>query len=86
MVLGWTAGILLFSKHLQRGMGPWWAPFTLWVLHAAGYLSCVMVARIFFGYVGPSVLTTSWGIAIYMHAFLSVIGGAVVTRRFVSRL
>lgn len=86
MVLGWLAAGLLFSKHLQRGMGPWWAPFVLWVLHASAYLSGVMVARIVFGYVGPSVLSTSWGIAIYMHAFLSVIGGAVVTRRFVSQL
>lgn len=86
MVLGWMAVIALFRRHLQQGMGPWWAPFFLWVVHASGYLSCVMLARIFFGYVGPSVLSTSWGIAIYIHAFLSVIGGAVVTRRFVNQL
>lgn len=82
MVLGWLAIVALLHPHLHRGMGPWWAPFTLWVVHAACYLTAVMAARVFFGYVGPAVLTTSWGFAVFIHAFVAVLGGALVTRHY----
>lgn len=35
-----------------------------------------------FGYVGPAVLTTSWGFAVFIHAFVAVLGGALVTRHY----
>ena len=80
-ILGWTALLLLCCGKGRMGIGPWRVPFTLWVAHATLYLTSVEVARLWFGYVGPSLVATSWSFALYMQAFLSVLGAMVVFRR-----
>ena len=49
-----------------------------WSLHAAAFFTGVVVARYFFGYVGPSLAVTSWTHALFLHGIIATAGAQVV--------
>lgn len=54
----------------------------LWVGHAAVYWSVVSIAKLFFGYTGPSELVSLWGAIIYLQAPVTIIGSLLLKRKY----
>ena len=65
-----VAFILIWREY--RGKAPM-VSMTLWFGHCALYWNSILIARIFFGYEGPSVFVTLWGGAVFLHGSLAVI-------------
>lgn len=51
-----------------------------WCLHATLFFTGVAIARLFFGYVGPSVVVTSWTHALFLHAFIAMASSSLAAR------
>lgn len=45
----------------------------LWFGHAAILWNAMLIARIFFGYVGPSAFFSLWASAVFLHGCLAII-------------
>lgn len=73
------AGLLLIGA--QRRRSPYWYPMVLWVAHASAFFCANVTVRVFTDYVYPSVLFSSWGVVIYLQAFISMIAVTIVKFR-----
>ena len=70
--------MLIYVRHdwdsgLIRGKLPM---MIVWFSHATIYWMAISIARIFFGYDGPSMLVSHWGAFLYMQAPMTLIFAA----------
>lgn len=66
-----AVGVLIVMRHVGVQFR-YWLPVFVWALHALAFLNTNMVARTFNSYTLPTVLFTSWGLALLMHALLTI--------------
>lgn len=70
-----AVGTLIALRSVGVQFRYWFALF-VWVLHVAAFLNINMVVRTFKAYTLPTVFFTSWGLAIFAHALLTI---AIIT-------
>lgn len=80
-VLGVLAFVGLLLIGSQRRRSPYWYPMIMWVGHASAFFVVNVCARLFVGYEMPSVFFSSWGVGIYLQAFISMIAVTIVKYR-----
>lgn len=72
--------MLAYAGRYKR-KSPYWYPLVWWVGHAAVFYLSNVVMRLFFDYARPTVFFSSWGLALYIQAFISIIGVTAVKLR-----
>lgn len=65
--------LLLYVGH-NRERSPYWYPMVFWVAHGAAFYVSNVTVRVFFDYGHPTVLFSSWGVIIFLQAFISILG------------
>lgn len=76
-IIGWASVFILWRGGLREYDYAFWLKL-VWVLHAALFFTGLVVARMLFGYIGPSATVTSWTHALFFHAFITMVGKQVV--------
>lgn len=73
--MAWVVVLFLWrGKHTTTSF--WFKMY--FAIHVALFYSGLTIAIVYFGYVGPSILVTSWAYAIVFHALFAVSGGPTV--------
>lgn len=76
-IIGWASVFILWRGGLREYDYTFWVKFS-WVIHATLFFTGLVVARMLFGYIGPSAAVTSWTHALFFHAFIAMVGKQVV--------
>lgn len=80
-VLGAMALAALVAIGIRRRRSPYWYPMVFWVAHATAFFWVNVAFRLWSGYERPTMLFSSWGVVIFLQAFVSMLALVMVKFR-----